>query len=71
VAALWQSKREAWGLDECSRDGPEWQAFRHLVESTLQQEGLEGAIKREQVENGLFAATMELYWHILKERLSS
>ena len=81
--ALFTAKRETWGLDKDLRAEGETDvsyderldAFTMLVDATVQQAGLHGAngdsiLPPEMVVNGLFAATLDLYVRILKQRLA-
>jgi hypothetical protein len=80
IEALFKAKGESWRLDEHpTESAPEAakadyqqrrQAFENLVKSTLDQEGLSSVIRPDQVLNGLFAATLELYVRIIKDRLA-
>jgi hypothetical protein len=80
IATLFKTKWELWKLDE--RPTPNatdaekadyqqrLQAFKQLVRTTLEREKLAEIIEPEQVTNGLFFATLELYVRIMKERLA-
>jgi hypothetical protein len=46
------------------------ETFAEIVEATLKKEGLSGVLSSEQVLDGLFDATMELYMRIIKKRLA-
>lgn len=74
VEALFKAKRELWRLDEEPQTGADYQrrkeTFAEMVRATLKKEGLSGVLSSEQVLDGLFDATMELYVRIIKERLA-
>jgi len=65
IHALFESKRQAWGLEEPITD----ETFRHLVKTTLNRDKVQG-VAVEDVLNGCFRRCVDLHWHILKCRVS-
>lgn len=61
VYALLDSKRAAWGGGS--------KEFKDLVQTTLRHANLSGAVKDEDVVSGRLGRCLELYLHILKQRV--
>jgi len=80
IEALFENKREMWGLNEPSKDtGSRRQraerdhsslVFAELVKATLRKERLEDVVQPEQVTNGVLTGTLDLYMRIMKRRLA-
>jgi len=61
VELLLESKGQLWGRDS--------EEFHHLVQTTLERSKLLKAVTVDDVVTGRFARCLELYLHILKERV--
>lgn len=71
ICALFEAKRQQWKLDQPTPQSPITdEVYRHLVETTLTRNNL-SQIDPQDVLNGRFQYCVDLYLHVLKNRVAN